>query len=155
MERAPATDEDRQLEKRALAPQRKHASPAADCEDSIYLRGLRVDALIGVYEHERDAPQPLHVDLELGLLHSRCCVTDELQDAVDYGEVVATVRRLGLLNQCLLLEAFAQTIADTLLTRFDIASVAVSVSKPAIFNAADSVGVSIRRRRVAPAGSGM
>jgi dihydroneopterin aldolase len=125
--------------------QRVSAAPVPG-DDSIFLRGLRVDALIGVYEHERHGPQPLLIDLELGLGHSRACFSDRLADATDYGAVVATVRRHALLNRCELLESFAQNVADTLLADFALRSVAVSVSKPGIFDIADSVGVSIRRR---------
>ncbi|WP_230411810.1 dihydroneopterin aldolase [Denitromonas iodatirespirans] len=121
------------------------SAPPAPGDDSIFLRGLRVDALIGVYEHERHGPQPLVIDLELGLAHSRACFSDRLTDAIDYGAVVASVRRHALLNRCELLEGFAQNVADTLLADFDLLSVAVSVSKPGIFDIADSVGVSIRR----------
>ena len=127
------------------------ATPLAG-DDCIFLRGLRVDALIGVYEHERHAPQPLLIDLELSLARSDCCFSDSLDDAVDYGAVVAAVRRHALLNRCELLEAFAQNVADTLLADFALLAVAVSVSKPGIFDVADSVGVSIRRRRRQPAG---
>ena len=116
-------------------------------EDSVFLRGLRVEALIGVYEHERHAPQPLVIDLELGLAHSRACFSDQLEDAVDYGAVVAAVQRLARLNSYELLEAFAQSVADVLLDSFAIVSVALSVSKPGIFEVVDSAGVSIRRRR--------
>ena len=115
--------------------------------DGISVRGLRVEALIGIYEHERLGPQPLQVDLELELLHSRCCTSDQIEDAVDYGAVVAPVRRLALLNRRLLLAAFAQDVADNLLHDFPLHTVAVSVCKPGIFDAADCVGVSIRRRR--------
>lgn len=135
----------------ALRPARLSAAPLPG-DDSIFLRGLRVDALIGVYEHERHAPQPLLIDLELGLRGSEACFSDRLTDAVDYGAVVATVRRHALLNRCELLESFAQDVADTLLADFDLLSVTVSVSKPGIFDIADSVGVSIRRRRVGTAG---
>lgn len=120
---------------------------AVPCEDTIFLRGIRVEALIGVYEHERHAPQPLIIDLELGLAHSRCCASDELRDAVDYGQVLAAVRRLAQVNRAVLLEAFAHNVADALFAGFELSTVAISVSKPAIFDAADSVGVSIRRRR--------
>lgn len=122
-------------------------APPLPGDDSIFLRGLRVDALIGVYEHERHRPQPLLIDLELGLAHSRGCFSDRIEDAVDYGAVVAAVRRHALLNRCELLEAFAQNVAQTLLDDFAILSVAVTVSKPGIFDVADSVGVTIRRRR--------
>lgn len=128
-------------------PLRASAAPVAG-DDSIFLRGLRAEALIGVYQHERHAPQPLVIDLELGLAHSRGCFSDRLDDAVDYGAVVATVRRIALLNHSELLESFAQNVADTLLEDFDLLSVAISVSKPGIFDVADSVGVSIRRRRI-------
>ncbi|BAL27063.1 dihydroneopterin aldolase [Azoarcus sp. KH32C] len=140
----------------ALAPAPRKARPLRTAtfsapplagDDTIFLRGLRVEALIGVYEHERHAPQPLVIDLELGLTHSRACFSDNLNDAVDYGAVVAAVRRHAMLNRCELLEAFAQNVADTLLDDFELLSVAVHVSKPGIFDVADSVGVSIRRRR--------
>ena len=131
----------------AARPPRVSASPVPG-DDSIFLRGLRVEALIGVYEHERHAPQPLVIDLELGLHGSAACFSDRLADAVDYGAVVAAVRRHALLNRCELLERFAQNVADTLLADFDLLSVAVCVSKPGIFDVADSVGVSVRRRRI-------
>ncbi len=116
--------------------------------DSISVRGLRVEALIGIYEHERLGPQPLQVDLELELSHSHCCNSDQIDDAVDYGAVIATVRRLALLNRRVLLEAFAQDLADALLHDFALQTVGVSVCKPGIFDAADHVGVTIRRRKL-------
>ena len=121
--------------------------PPLPGDDSIFLRGLRVEALIGVYEHERHAPQPLVVDLELGLAHSRGCLSDRIEDAVDYAEVAAALRRHALANRRELLEAFAQDLADRLLRDFALVSVAVTVSKPGILDAADSIGVSIRRWR--------
>lgn len=138
-----------QLTLRPAVVGRSAATGAAvvPCEDTIFLRGIRVEALIGVYEHERHAPQPLVIDLELGLMHSRCCASDELCDAVDYGQVLAAVRRLAQVNRALLLEAFAHNVADALFAGFELSTVAISVSKPAIFDAVDNVGVSIRRRR--------
>ncbi len=115
-------------------------------DDRIFVRGLRVDALIGVYEYERQQRQPLLIDLELELGGSRCCHTDELADAVDYAMVVAAVHRLALFNRRLLLEAFAQDVADTLINDFALSGAAVSVSKPGILEGTDQVGVSIRRR---------
>ncbi|WP_296751193.1 dihydroneopterin aldolase [Thiobacillus sp.] len=115
-------------------------------DDRIFVRGLRVDALIGVYEYERQQRQPLLVDLELELDGSRCCHTDDLGDAVDYAAVVAAVHRLALFNRRLLLEAFAQDLADTLINDFALNGVAVNISKPGILEGTDQVGVSIRRR---------
>src|SRR3546814_18530349 len=33
--------------------------------DEIFIEGLRIDCVIGVYDHERDVPQPLQFDLRL------------------------------------------------------------------------------------------
>ena len=115
-------------------------------DDRIFIRGLRVDALIGVYEYERQQRQPLLMDLELELDGARCCYTDELGDAVDYAAVVAAVHRLALFNRRLLLEAFAQDVADTLISDFTLNGAVVSVSKPGILDGTDQVGVSIHRR---------
>lgn len=133
------------------APGLAWPSPAADVpapgSDRIFLRGLRLEALIGVYPHERLRPQPLLVDLELTVAHSRACFSDELDDAVDYGQVVQLLRRLAAENRCLLLEAFAQQVAETLLATAAICAVTLTVSKPGIFAEADAVGVSIHRQR--------
>ena len=37
------------------------------CDDQIQLRGLRVDCIIGLYERERLCPQPLELDITIGL----------------------------------------------------------------------------------------
>lgn len=118
-----------------------------DGDDRIYIRGLRAEAVIGAYAHEREWRQTLEIDLELDAAHSRSCFSDKLDDAIDYAEVAATVRRLAKQNRSHLLEAFAQQVADTLLGRFALKAVAVSVSKPGILDQTDGVGVSIRRRR--------
>jgi 7,8-dihydroneopterin aldolase/epimerase/oxygenase len=127
------------------------AAPVADIpapgSDRIFLRGLRLEALIGVYPHERLRPQPLLVDLELTVAHSRACFSDELADAVDYGQVVQLLRRLAAENRYLLLEAFAQQVAETLLATAAVCAVTLTVSKPGIFAEADAVGVSIHRQR--------
>ena len=34
--------------------------------DTVFIEALQVDALVGVYPHERDATQPLHIDIRLG-----------------------------------------------------------------------------------------
>ena len=139
-------------QERALENEQRLEEAVENAEFAISVRGLRVEALIGIYEHERLGPQPLQVDLELELSHSRCCSSDQIEDAVDYGAVVATVRRLALLNRRLLLEAFAQDVADNLLHDFPLHTVAVSVCKPGIFDAADCVGVTIRRRKLSVGG---
>ena len=60
---------------------------------TILIKNLRVETLIGVYEHEKQAPQALKLDLELRLDARRAAFSDALSDTIDYDEVCASVNR--------------------------------------------------------------
>jgi len=62
--------------------------------DRVLIEGLQVEALVGVYAHERDAVQPLLLDIELGYDNRKPAVTDEVADTLDYAAVCARVRQL-------------------------------------------------------------
>ncbi|WP_136418946.1 dihydroneopterin aldolase [Herbaspirillum sp. ST 5-3] len=119
-------------------------------EDRVFLRGLRTEALIGVYAHERQAPQPLVVDLEIGLANFRSCFSDDLADAVDYDKVAEMVHSIAGESRTQLLEALAQRIASAVLANFDAKWVQVDIVKPAVISEAKVVGVSIKRARSHP-----
>ncbi|HJV88203.1 MAG TPA: dihydroneopterin aldolase [Noviherbaspirillum sp.] len=116
-------------------------------EDRVFLRGLRTEALVGVYEHERIVPQPLVIDLEIGLANFRSCFSDDLADAVDYEKVAETIHGIAGESRTQLLEALAQRIASAVLANFDAKWVQVDIVKPAIIPEAEVVGVSIKRAR--------
>ena len=90
--------------------------------DIIFLRELKVDTLIGVYEWEKRVPQTLQIDLEIALPHSRACETDDIRDALDYAGVTKAInggmahhgRRLAYFHRAPevigLLTAFARTL---------------------------------------------
>jgi dihydroneopterin aldolase len=52
--------------------------------DWIRIRGLRVDCVVGVYPHERDAAQPLELDVHLCLDAGPAAVREKLSLSVDY-----------------------------------------------------------------------
>ena len=51
--------------------------------DIVFIRGLRVRGLIGVYEHERDAPRELRLDVDLQLDLRAAGRSDRLDDTLD------------------------------------------------------------------------
>ena len=113
--------------------------------DIIYLRELRVETLIGVYEWEKRVPQTLQLDLEIGLPNSRACQSDNIADALDYAEIASHIR--GVLNSrhFSLLEALAEHIAQILLNDFQAPWVRVGVAKLSALGNCRQVGVSIER----------
>lgn len=118
-------------------------------EDRIELRGLHVRAVVGVLPHERLAPQPLEIDLDLVVDLTLAGASDALADTVDYGEVCEVVRRTVQSLEPLLLERLAVAAAEAVLLLDDrIRSVTFAVRKtaPPVASLASS-GVRVTRTR--------
>lgn len=98
-------------------------------QTTILIKNLRVDTLIGVYEHERLGPQALKLELELRLDGGRAARSDLLADTVDYDEVCATVRRFGQSQRCELLERFVHELCTELMRRYALRSLTVTAWK--------------------------
>lgn len=113
--------------------------------DIIFLHEVRIDTLIGVYEWERQAPQTLQLDLEIGLPRTVACQTDNIDDTIHYGEVVDRLRQTLSETHFLLLEALAEHIAKVIMTEFGSPWVKISVAKLGMLRGVKRVGVSIER----------
>ncbi|MGE4073533.1 MAG: dihydroneopterin aldolase [Lysobacterales bacterium] len=96
---------------------------------TILIKNLRVDTMIGVYEHEKLAPQALKLDLELRLDARRAARSDALVDTVDYDEVCAQVREFGRRHRHELLESFTHELGGHLMRRFPLRSVSLTAWK--------------------------
>ena len=57
--------------------------------DIVYIRGLRADAVIGVYEWEHHVRQTLVIDLEMRFSTRPAAASDALADALDYHAVAS------------------------------------------------------------------
>ena len=70
-------------------------APAADIAriivTKVFVRGLKVDAQIGVYDHEHGRLQPLVVDVELDVAASHC---ERLGDTVNYETIGEAARAI-------------------------------------------------------------
>jgi dihydroneopterin aldolase len=98
---------------------------------TIELRGLEVHGHHGVLEDERRLGQRFLVDVEL--VYSGvpvAAVSDRIEDAVDYRDVVALVQQVSDGRSYRLLEAFAAALADALLEQFTLDRALVRVRKP-------------------------
>ena len=96
----------------------------------IELRGIELHGYHGVLDDERTRGQRFLVDLDLVLADATAAVTDRIDDAVDYRDVVATVVEVSDARAYNLLEAFAAALADELVARFPLELARVAVRKP-------------------------
>jgi len=116
--------------------------------DIIFLRELKVDTLIGVYDWEHIVPQTLQIDLEIGLPNSLACRSDDIADALDYSDIVRHLKEVLASRHFNLLEALAEHIAQILLKDFNAPWVKVSVAKLQAIRGSRMVGISIERGQV-------
>jgi dihydroneopterin aldolase len=113
--------------------------------DIIFLRELKIDTLIGVYEWEKRVPQTLQIDLEIALPSSLACQTDNIDDALNYADIVRDIQKALASRHYNLLEALAESIAQLLLEDFKSPWVKVSVGKLQAIRGSKMVGICIER----------
>jgi dihydroneopterin aldolase/2-amino-4-hydroxy-6-hydroxymethyldihydropteridine diphosphokinase len=117
--------------------------------DRIEIQGLRVVAVVGVLSHEREAAQPLRVDLSLEVDLRDAGRSDELGDTANYGAVAERVASLVREAKDLLLERLAHRVAEEVLAfdRVDAVEVTVTKLRPPIPEDVEATAVQIRRTR--------
>lgn len=115
--------------------------------DILFLRDFRLELIIGVYEWERKVPQPVRLDLEIGLPNSKAGETDEVADTIDYGAVANRVKDYltNAPQPITLVESVAEHIAAIVLNEFGAPWVKVSVTKFAIVPGIRELGIVIER----------
>lgn len=115
--------------------------------DTILVRDLRVEVLIGIHKRERHVAQVVSIDLDIGLPGTTVFATDKVADTIDYEQVALGIKALAGAGHFRLVETFADRIAKLLLDEFKAPWVKVSAAKIGILPNAKFVGVSIERRR--------
>jgi dihydroneopterin aldolase len=113
--------------------------------NTIFIHDLRIETKVGVYPWERQLPQTVRVDLDIGLPSMRPFETGELADAIDYSVVVTRIRAFGRTNTHALLERFAEAIASLVLDEFGAQSVKLRVAKLGALPGVREIGVAIER----------
>ena len=115
--------------------------------DSIVIRDLRIEVLIGIHRREQHMPQTVSIDLDIGLPGEEVFATDRVADTIDYEQVALRIKALAAGGHFRLVETLAERIARLLIDDFGAPWVKVSAAKIAILPNAKFVGVSIERRK--------
>lgn len=121
--------------------------------DFIFIRGLRLEAQIGIYRRERTTTQPVEVDLEIALPGDRVFTTGKVSDTIDYARVAERLGQVAAATRFGLVEEMAHAFAGLILDEFAAPRVKVTISKLGILRETSRVGISIERSKTAtPAG---
>ena len=115
--------------------------------DSIVIRDLRLEVLIGIHRREQHVPQTVSIDLDIGLPGEAVFESDRVADTIDYEQVALRIKALAASGHFRLVETLAERIARLLIDDFGARWTRVSVAKIGILPNAKFVGVSIERKK--------
>jgi len=113
--------------------------------DIIYLRDLRVETIIGIYDWEREIRQTVVIDLEMGADIRRAAETDAIEDTLDYKAIAKTVIAFVEQSEFQLVETLAERVAELILSDFSVPWLRLSINKQGAVRGARDVGVCIER----------
>tara|TARA_B110000285_G_C14806905_1_gene460125 strand:+ start:259 stop:618 length:360 start_codon:yes stop_codon:yes gene_type:complete len=113
--------------------------------DTVYVHGLTVDTVIGIFDWEREIRQKVVLDVEMAVDISSSAATEDINRTVSYKDVSDRLTQFVEQSEFLLVETMAEEIAALILAEFPVPFVRIKLGKPdAITNARD-VGVMIER----------
>ena len=113
--------------------------------DTIFLHGLTVDAVIGIWEWERRIRQKIVIDLDMGADIRKAAASDKVEDTLNYKAVAKRVIDIAENGGFELVETLAERIAEACRDEFGMPWVRVRVNKPGAIRGSRDVGVLIER----------
>jgi dihydroneopterin aldolase len=115
--------------------------------DKIFIHALKTEAIIGIFDWERQVKQTVIVDLEISADVRKAALSDSIGDTLNYKRVAKRVLAFVEASQFHLVETLAEHLAMLLLEDFGLAWVRISLSKPGAIRSSRDVGVLLERDR--------
>lgn len=107
---------------------------------TVFVRGLTVEAGIGVHDHELGRLQPLVIDVTLELTPAP---VERLGDTVNYETVAAAARAIVAAGHVGLVETFAQRLALACLADEQVRRCRVRIEKPGALQSTAAPGCEV------------
>lgn len=113
--------------------------------DIVYIRDLKIDTIIGIYDWERQVRQTVSLDLEMAFDISKAAQTDDIAYTLNYKAVSKRLIEFIEASEFFLIERMAQCCAEIVLEEFAVPWLRLRLSKPGAVRGAKDVGVIIER----------
>lgn len=111
--------------------------------DRLDIKALSVNTRIGIHVWEQRIAQRLLLDISIPTDCSHC--NDELANTIDYDKLCQAVTNYVESNSFQLIETVANTVAELVKSKFNIAEVTVRVSKPHAIKNAGDIQITVNR----------
>jgi dihydroneopterin aldolase len=113
--------------------------------DIIFLGGLQIETIIGIYDWERETKQTVILDIEMAFDIQKAAETDDIQYTLDYKTVSKRIIAFVETSQFLLVEKLISEIADIIRNEFNVSWVKITLNKKGAIRGASDVGIIIER----------
>ena len=114
-------------------------------KDTIYIKDLRVETIIGIFGWEREVRQQISMDLDFEFDVSVPGKSDSIDDTLDYKKITKSLIAFIESSDYKLIEALGEGIVDHLKSKFGIKKVKLRLSKPGALRFSKDVGIMIER----------
>ncbi len=113
--------------------------------DIIYIRDLKIDTVIGVFDWERQITQTISFDIDMATDIRKAAASDDLSDTLDYKAVSKRLIDFVGGSDCQLVETLAERICEIIINEFNVPWVRLRLNKKGALRGANDVGVLIER----------
>ena len=113
--------------------------------DIVFIRQLRIETVIGIYDWEKEVRQPVILDLEMSAEVAKAAASDRIEDALNYKAVSKRLKQFVGEGRFELVETLAERCVEIIRSEFGVAWVRLSVNKIGAVSDARDVGVIIER----------
>jgi dihydroneopterin aldolase len=113
--------------------------------DIVYIRDLRIETIIGIYDWGREVKQTVSLDLEMAHDIRRAAETDDIAHALNYKSIAKRLISFIEKSEFLLVERMAEEVATIVREEFSVPWVKLRVSKPGALRGSKDVGILIER----------
>lgn len=113
--------------------------------DIVYIRDLKIETVIGIFDWERRIRQTVSIDLEMATDIRRAAASDDIKDALDYKAVAKRLIAFVGESEFLLVETLAEKVAAIVREEFHVPWLRLRLSKPGAVRGSQDVGIIIER----------
>ncbi|MFT5425646.1 MAG: dihydroneopterin aldolase [Gammaproteobacteria bacterium] len=113
--------------------------------DTIFLRNLQIETVIGVFDWERKTKQAVFLDIEMATDVKKAAASDHIDDALDYKSISKSIISFVEKSEFQLVETLAERIAELIMTEYKVPWLRLSLNKKGAIRHAEDVGVTIER----------
>jgi 7,8-dihydroneopterin aldolase/epimerase/oxygenase len=115
--------------------------------DKIFIHGLKTEAIIGIFDWERQVKQTVLIDVEFSADIRKAALSDSIDDTLNYKGVAKRVLAFVEASQFHLIETLCEHVAMLILEEYNVAWISIALSKPGAIRSSRDVGVMLERTR--------